>query len=196
MRSPSLPTTRVDWRRMGWAARRVLSRPGWLLVALIVAVAAPVLFAALDSPVYVRTVVLGGDLSPLDRLLALASLRPSLAAGGRTIRALLLYLTAVAVGANVAMLGYQLRHNRAGIAAGSGSAAGVALGVLGAGCASCGVAVLASALSLVGVSASLTALPLGGLEFLLLALVVAVLSIHWTARGLAAGDVEGCPIDA
>lgn len=195
MRSPSLPTARDDWRRMWWAVRAVLGRPSWLLVGLLATLAALTAFVAFDRPVYLRTVVLGGDLSVAGRLRAIADLAPTMVPGRGLLRGSFLYLTALAVGTNVAMLGYQLRHNRAGVGGGSSSVLGVVFGVLGAGCASCGLAVVASALSLSGVATGLTALPLEGVEFLLLALAVTILSIHWSSAGIATSAVDGCPVD-
>lgn len=180
---------------MAWAVGHVLRRPQWLLAALLVGVGSLVLFVTFDRAVYLRTVVIGGSLSLPGRVRALASLVPAASPGVQLVRTVLIFLTAAAVGTNVALLGYQLVHNRATVRDGSGSFVGVVFATLGAGCASCGLAVVASALSLTGVSAGLTALPFEGVEFLLVALVVTVLSIHWVASGLASGAVEGCPVD-
>ncbi|ELZ33738.1 hypothetical protein C472_14077 [Halorubrum tebenquichense DSM 14210] len=73
--------------------------------------------------------------------------------------------------------------------------AGVVLGMLGAGCASCGSAVLLGLLSLLSVSTSLLFLPLDGLEFALGVLVVLTLSIYWLADGMPGGEINGCPVD-
>lgn len=191
----SLPTAARDWRRIAWAVRHVLGSPRWLGLAIVATLGSLALFVAFDRPVYVRTVVFGGSLSPFDRIRALAGLLPTVTHATDVLRAVLVYLTAGVVGTNVALLGYQLAHDRVSVQEGSGSVVGVVLGTLGAGCASCGLAVVASALSLTGVAAGLTALPLDGVEFLLIAFGVAVLSLHWVAVGLAGADVEGCPVD-
>mgnify|MGYP000023550630 CR=1 FL=1 len=191
----SLRPARPDWRRTLRAVRRVLGRPRWAGVAIVAAAASLTLFATADSPVYVRRVVLGGSLPPLNRVRALAGLLPSPTAGEGLLRGLLLVLTAGAVGTNVALLGYHLRHGGSTLREGSGGVVGVALATLGAGCASCGVAVVASALSLSGVAAGLTALPLAGAEFLLLALAATGLSINWVAAGIDGADSEGCSVE-
>lgn len=180
---------------MAWAGQRVLGRPRWALLAVFAAVVSLTLFATFDRPVYLRTVILGGSLSPPGRIRAVASLYPALGSGEGLVRGVFLLLTAGAVGTNVAFLGYHLRHNGATVRSGSGSVAGVVLGTLGAGCASCGLAVVASALSLTGVAGGLTALPLAGVEFLVIALAVTLLSIHWVTAGIASGAVDGCPVD-
>lgn len=195
MRLPSLPTSRRDVRLTARTTGRVLRRPRWLLVAAAAATVAVTLFVAFDRPVYLRTVVFGGGLSPLDRVRALLHLLPALVPGRGLLRAVLLYLTAGAVGANVALLGYHLVHNDVSLSEGSGGLLAVALGTLGAGCAPCGLAVVASGLSLSGVAAGLTVLPLEGAEFLLAALAATGLSIHWLATGLRAGERAGCPVE-
>jgi hypothetical protein len=194
MRDLAFPT-RLDWRRTVGAVRRVLGRPRWAAVAVVAAAASLTLFATADSPVYLRRVVLGGSLSPLDRVRALAGLLPSPTAGEGLLRGVLLVLTAGTVGTNVSLLGYHLRNGGGAIRNGSGGVVGVVLATLGAGCASCGLAVVASALSLSGVAAGLTALPLAGAEFLLLALAVTGLSINWVAAGIERADIEGCPAE-
>lgn len=180
---------------MAWAGRRVLGRPQWAVVAVVAGVVSLTLFATFDRPVYLRTVILGGSLSPLGRVRALASLSPSLGPGEGLVRGVFVLLTAGAVGTNAAFLGYHLRHDGVTVRSGSGSVASVVLGTLGAGCASCGLAVVASALSLTGVAGGLTALPLAGVEFLVVALAVTLLSIHWVTTGIASGAVDGCPVD-
>ncbi|PSQ15871.1 hypothetical protein BRD00_12715 [Halobacteriales archaeon QS_8_69_26] len=190
-----IPTGRGDVLRTAGRVREVLAKPRWAALAVLAGVSAVTVFVSFDRPVYVRNVVLGGGLSPLGRARALIAVFPSLAPGDDPLRAALLYLTAGAVGTNVSLLGYHLRHDRTTVREGSGSLVGVALGTLGAGCASCGVAVGASVLSLTGVTAGLAGLPFEGLEFLVLALVVTLLSTHWVAAGLESGRVEGCPVD-
>jgi hypothetical protein len=106
-----------------------------------------------------------------------------------------LLVVAALTGVNVAMLTYHVREHGLSRGAGGGSAVGVALGVLGAGCAACGSAVLAGVLSLVGATGLLTALPLEGLEFTFLALVALVLSLYWLADGMRGGQIRGCPVD-
>lgn len=111
-----------------------------------------------------------------------------------TFQGVLLVVTALLVGLDVAMVVYHLREHALSAAQGTTSVAGVLLGTLGAGCAACGSAVLAGVLSLFGVTASLTVLPFEGLEFAALALVALVLSLFWLARGMRGGEINGCPV--
>lgn len=99
------------------------------------------------------------------------------------------------VGINIGMLVYHVREHELGASEGTGSAAGVALGILGAGCAACGSAILGGVLTLAGAGAVLTLLPLHGLEFTLLAFLAVLLSLFWIAQGMRGGEVAGCPVD-
>jgi hypothetical protein len=195
MRSLTLPTAREDWQRMGRAVADVLASPGWLAVALVASLSILSMFVAVNSPVYARAVVLGGDLSFVGRVRALASLYPLTGADGNYLRGGLLYVTAAVVGSNVAVFGSALAAGKVGVRGGSGGAVGIVFGSLGAGCAPCGLAVAASALSLTGLSAGLTVLPLGGGEFLLVALAVAVLSLHWLVDATESEAAEACEVD-
>lgn len=195
MRSPSLPTARTDWWRMARTTRAVLGRPPWLAVAVVASVFTLALFVAFTTPVYVRTVVIGGELSLWGRLRAFGTLFPLTGGSDHLTRDVLVYLTAGIVGTNVAVLGHHLKRNLVGLREGSGGLAGIALGTLGAGCAPCGMAVFAGSLSTMGLTAGLAALPLQGAEIMVVAFAVAVLSLHWVVDGTGAAEVEGCPVD-
>jgi hypothetical protein len=191
----SAPTRARDWRLMARTSRLVLSLPLYALLAVFVAVAALSTFTLSRNLGFVRAVVIfgGGDL--VGRLRALLGLYPGFAGGYSTAAATLIVLTAALVGLNVALATYHFREHGLGAREGSGSVAGVVLGVLGAGCAACGSAMLAGLLGLLGVGVGLTALPLHGLEFSLLAVGVTLLSVHWITQGMRGGQVAGCPVD-
>jgi hypothetical protein len=164
-------------------------------VAVLGAVLTVTTFAAFNSPVYVRRVVVGGDLSVVGRVRALASLYPLAGPSTYVLQDTLLYVIAAVVGTNLAVVGYHLRRNTVGLRSGTGGAFGVVVGTLGAGCAPCGAAVFAGITSVLGVTTGVSALPLKGAEFLVLSLAVAVLSLYWVADGVRMADREVCPVD-
>jgi hypothetical protein len=180
---------------MARTVRLVVSLPVYAAVAVLGTLATLSLFVVSQNLDLVSNVVLGGSLPLASRLVVYTSLYPFVGPDYTVATATVLTATAVAVGANVAVLVYHLREHRLAAPESAGSVGAVVLGTLGAGCAACGSAVLAGVLSLVGVSASLTVLPLDGLEFALLALVVAVLATHWLADGMRGGEIGGCPVD-
>lgn len=197
-----LPTRSRDWRLMGRTARLVVTVPVYGVVALLAAFVGLTLFVLSLSIDIAVNLVIGGSLPLGSRLELLASLYPFAGSEYTLGTGVLLVGVATLFGVNVAMLTYHLREHDLSVADGGGSAVGLVLGTLGAGCAACGSAIFAglfSVLSATGLvtvgSFSLTALPFEGLEFTALALLALVLSIYWLADGMRGGMVNGCPID-
>jgi len=62
------------------------------------------------------------------------------------------------------------------------STAGLILGVLGVGCASCGSIVLASLFSLLGLGGAFALLPFGGVEFAVIGLIMLVISTYYILK--------------
>lgn len=190
-----LPTRRSDWQLMGRTVRLVLSVPWYAALALVYTVLALSVFVFARNLRILQQVILFGDIPVTARLRILAEMYPGLGTAYTAEQTLLLVTTAVLVSVNLTLVTYHLLEHRVSLRGGSGGVGGVLLGTLGAGCASCGSALLVGILSLFGASGVLAALPLDGLEFALLALVLLVLSIYWTAEGLRGGTIRGCPID-
>lgn len=193
-RSVRLPTRARDWRLMARTARLVVTIPVYTVLALVAALVGLTLFV-LSQNLPLTGFLLSGSL-PLDsRLVILTEQYPFVGTNYDALQGMLLVVTAVLIGVNVAMVVYHLREHALSAAQGTTSVAGVVLGTLGAGCAACGSAVLAGILSLFGVTVSLTVLPFEGLEFAALALVALVLSVFWLARGMRGGEINGCPVE-
>ncbi|GAA0464150.1 hypothetical protein MUK72_08440 [Halococcus dombrowskii] len=192
-RSVRLPTRARDWRLMARTARLVVTIPVYAVLALVAALVGLTLFV-LSQNLPLAGFLLSGALPLGNRLVILAEQYPFVGTNYGTFQGVLLVVTALLVGLDVAMVVYHLREHALSAAQGTTSVAGVLLGTLGAGCAACGSAVLAGVLSLFGVTASLTVLPFEGLEFAALALVALVLSLFWLARGMRGGEINGCPV--
>lgn len=191
----SLPTGVRDGRLVARVLRLVLSQPAYAAVAVVAAWVSLTTFVVSQNLELFGALIVGGSLSLADRLVLLREQYPFLGTTYGTLEGVALLLVAALVGANLALLSYHVREHDLSAAGGGGSAVGVALGVLGAGCAACGSALLAGVLSLVGGSGLVLALPLEGLEVSLLALVVLGLSTYWVADGMRGGAVAGCPIE-
>lgn len=192
--SLDLPTSRDDWRLVGRTVRLVLGDPRYATLAATVAIVAAVLMAIAPNLAFNVDVVLLGDL-PLSTKMNAVLIQLPFFGPAEPIRGALLYTTAAFVGANVALLAYHLLEHQVSVAGGSGSAAGVVLGTLGAGCAACGPAILAGVIGLLGGASLLAALPYDGLEFSALAIAVLVLSMYWLADGMRGGEIRGCPVE-
>ena len=190
-----LPTTRSDVRLVARTARLVLSLPAYALFALVVWVVTLSAFVLSQNLALVGDVVVGGLLPPAARLRILAELYPFVGTSYSVLSGSALVVVAALTGVNLAMVAYHVREHGLSAEGSGGSAAGVVLGALGAGCAACGSAVLAGVLSLVGASGLALLLPLDGVEFALLASLALVLSMYWLADGMRGGEIGGCPVD-
>lgn len=190
-----LPTRRRDWRLMGRTVHLVLSLPKYTLLAVSYALLTLSVFVFARNLDILQQVILSGEIPLTARLQIFVEMFPGIGSAYTTEQTVLLVTTAALVGVNLTLITYHLLEHRGSLRGGSGSVGGVVLGTLGAGCASCGSALLVGVLSLFGASGVLAALPLDGLEFALLALVLLVLSIYWTAEGLRGGTIRGCPIE-
>lgn len=189
-----LPTTADDWRLAARAVRLVNGSPGYATLSLVAGFAGLNLFVVSQNIDLFLSVVVYGDLPLSARLSVLVGLYPFIGTAFTFVESAVLIAVAALFGVNLSMLTYQLLENSVSLRDGSGSAAGMVLGVLGAGCAACGTAVLAGILSLVGAAGVTTLLPLEGMEFSLVALGLLVLSVYWIADGMRGGEVRGCPV--
>jgi hypothetical protein len=190
----SLPTSRADWRLLGRTLRLVLGIPTYAALAVLMSALGLTVFVFSQNLAFVEF-VLTGPLSLADRLDSLLRLYPFLGNFFELPTELVLVGVSLLVGANIAMVAYHFREHGFGVAESGGSAVGVFLGVLGAGCAACGSAILVGVLSLFGATGLLTVLPLEGQEFSLIAALFLVLSMYWLADGMRGGEIRGCPID-
>lgn len=189
----AVPTRRADWARMGRETGRTLRSPAYAAVALAATLAVLAATVAVLNWRLVADFVLGGGLPVSERLLLFAALFPFVNLAYGTLESLLLTVVAVAVGANAAVAVRHLRVAGASPGATGSGAVGLAAGVLGAGCPTCGQALLVGVLSMAGATGALGALPLGGTELLVVALLPVAVSLHWLARGLRTAR-EGCSV--
>ena len=194
-RTVDLPTEADDLRLMLRTVRLVLSAPLYALLGAGGAAVGLSLFVLAQNTDLLFDVIVGGDL-PLDaRLTVLVNLYPYLGTAFEPMTEALLVVTALLFGVNVALLGYHLAREGVSLKSGTGSATGMVLGTLGAGCVACGTAVLSGVFALFGAAGVLTLLPLDGNEFTVLALLSLVVSIYWLADGMRGGEVDGCPVE-
>lgn len=195
LRGVRLPSSRADVRLVARTARLVLSLPGYALVAAVTALVTLSAFVLSQNLALVGDVVVGGSLPVVARLRVLLELYPFVGTSYGLVSGTALLVVAALTGVDIAMVAYHVREHGLSPRGSGGSAAGVVLGALGAGCAACGSAVLAGVLSLVGASGLALLLPFEGVEFAALAAVALVLSMYWLADGMRGGTVAGCPVD-
>ncbi|XGI83200.1 hypothetical protein ACEU6E_07915 [Halorutilales archaeon Cl-col2-1] len=193
--SLTVPKRKDDFRLMARTARLVLSIPAYAVLAAVAGfVGLNVLVISQNMALFLDTVVTGS--LPLGaRLGILQGLYPFVSPSYPFVMSTFIVGVAGLFGVNLSMLAYHFKENGVSVREGSGSAVGLFLGVLGAGCAACGTAVLAGILSVFGVVGGLAFLPFDGVEFSVLAALALLVSVYWIADGMRGGEVAGCPVD-
>jgi len=190
-----LPTTAEDWRLVARTVRLVNTVPTYAFLSVTGGFVGLNVFVVSQNLDLFFGVIASGSLPLSARASVLVGLYPVIGTAFTAVESALLLCVAALFGVNLSMLTYQFREGGVSVHDGSGSVAGIALGILGAGCAACGTAVLAGILSLVGAAGVATLLPLEGMEFLLLALLLLILSVYWLADGMRGGRIQGCPVE-
>jgi hypothetical protein len=188
-----LPTRRRDWRLVARTVRLVLGIPAYAALAVVLGAVALSVFT-LSQNLSVLGFALSGTVSAGAAVGILLDQFPVLGPRYDLVTGSALVLIAAMVGVNLALVTYHVREHGLSAEGSGGSAVGVFLGLLGAGCAACGSAILVGVLSLVGAAGLATALPLDGLEFSGLAVVILFLSTYWLADGMRGGEIRGCPV--
>lgn len=114
----------------------------------------------------------------------LSSLVGSIATNFTVYSAFALVTLALLFGANVSLFAYgvSLRHH--GHTSAVASACGLASGMLGVGCATCGTFVITPLLTLMGAGGLLATLPFGGEEFIIVGIGLLGLSLLLTMKRL------------
>lgn len=189
-----VPTRRQDWRLVLRTVRLVLGIPRYALLSVVLTILALSVFT-LSQNLSVVDFALSGTVSTMDAGRILLDQFPVIGPRYDPITGGALVLIAAMVGANLSLVTYHVREHGLSAEGGGGSAVGVVLGLLGAGCAACGSAILIGILSLFGVAGLATLLPFDGLEFSALAVIVLALSTYWIAEGMRGGEIRGCPVD-
>lgn len=190
-----LPTGRQDIRLMLRTVRLVLSIPTYAAFAIVVAWVSLTAFSLTQNLTLVTDLIIGGSLPLSERLILIREQYPFLGTNYSVINGTALVGVVALIGANLALVLYHFLEHDLSASGSGGSMVGVALGLVGAGCAACGSALLLGVLSLFGASGLLLVLPLGGLELSLLAVGALLLSTYWLADGMRGGRIQGCPID-
>lgn len=189
-----LPTTRTDWRLLARTIRLVLSIPAYAALAGLITGLALTGFVVTQNLELVVFTLTGGLPLP-NRLTILLALYPFLGTTYSGLTGVAVLVVAGLVGVDLALVAFYVREHRLAVPESSGSAVGITLGLLGAGCAACGSTILAGIFSLLGATSLLALLPFEGLEFSGLAGLALLLSMFWLADGMRGGSVRGCPIE-
>ncbi len=157
------------------AATKVLRTPMYILLAILVSSFALWAVILIPHAALLEDMFLSPALSWGDKFSFVLNLF-SITHGNFTVFSFsYTVVIALLLGLNVTWLTFYIMRARVGVRRFSGSGwqiGGLVSGVLGMGCAACGVAVLAAILQLIGAAWIITYMPLHGAEFALLAIVI------------------------
>ena len=181
------------------ALRQVFTDIKYILVAVTAALGVFILATWLPNLGLVWQISVSSSVSLADKVQVLAALIGSIGTNFTAFSALTTIAVAVLFGTNLAMMVYYLKWRKKFIrqAAQAGAAAsvgGLAGGLFGIGCASCGTFVLGPVLSFAGASGLIALLPFGGQEFGVLAAGMLGFSIFLIAKKI--GEPLACPVGA
>ncbi len=177
---PALPSSRADWRRMGQAARLVLSIPRYMALAGGVTV---LVLSLLVVGLNLWTVMPAVTLQlPLElRLRILHRLYPFVGTAFGRLEAALLVAAAVTLGVAAAMITHESVRQLAMDAQGDDAGFGWARCWFVVACAACASTLLVAILPVFGVVRPSVLLPMDGIEFTVPALIASLLSLHRVA---------------
>jgi hypothetical protein len=168
--------------------KRVFGDPRYLVVALASAVFVFIFATWLPNLSLAWQVIASASVPLAVKVQILSGLVGSIATNFTLFSALSLITIALLFGANVAMVAYRLNVRRQIIDPGQSGVAtslgGLASGLAGVGCGTCGTFVLGPVLSLVGAGGLLSLLPFGGEELTILGICMLALSLHLAGKGL------------
>jgi hypothetical protein len=173
------------------AFKKVFRNIQYLTIAFTIAASIFVLSLWLPNLKLIWQIIISSTASLTDKLAILLGLLGSIKTNFTVFSAFYTIAIAVLFGINVAMIVYYIKQRRkfnrqSGIVISTG---GLASGILGISCASCGFFLLTSVLPLVGMGGLFAFLPLGGQEFGILGVVILCVSTFLTAKTIQTGFV-------
>lgn len=160
----------------------VFRRPGFVVLALLVAFIIFAVAVLLPNFSFVRFTLFESTFTFLDKVKILFTSLGAFKTGLTLEAQITTLIIAPLAGINIAMLAYYFKKRAAGIKMAGSSIFGIIGSFLGIGCASCGSVILSS---LVGISATagiVTFLPLNGAEFGILGIAAVIYSTYVVAK--------------
>lgn len=163
---------------------------------LLAATSALVVFALqvwLPNLGLIWSVVVSGSLAPIDKVGFLWASLGAIGTNFTLLGASLAVVVSLLFGLNVALTVAYFRVSLDNRSVGALSMAGLLAAVVGVGCSACGAVVLSALVGVTATAAVVARLPLGGQELNLLAVLILVASVAFTARRLSQPVVCAVP---
>lgn len=175
---------------MSKTLRDVLSKPGYLLLALVVS------FLIFSLAVWLRNLPFLGMIltSPIfsipDKLILFVKFLGGIATNVTRFSAFLIISMSTLFGVNAALFAYYLIQQRhMPRKEGAGAVGAFISSMFGVGCASCGSFLLGSVLALFGATGLIAFLPFRGEEFSMLSIILLSLSLVWISKAIQTSKV-------
>lgn len=177
-----LPTSKKDIHTVLQVCRIVFSQPSYVILTILCVPIIMLLFVIPGNFSSLIDLILSNNIPVLTRVEILIESIPLFGkAGYGSVQIFLLHVTAIIISVNLSLFTHHLYNQGLSLKRGLEGGIGTIFGVLGASCASCTSTLLPSLLGLLGLSGVLSVLPLEGAEFLIVAIIIALLSVYWTA---------------
>ena len=173
--------------RKAWESlyHEILCSPTYIVLALILSTLVFVFSVWLPNWELIRNVVFSSNTAFFDKITFLWNSLGAITTNFSGSSATLLVVISVLFGLNISLTVYYFKRRITFQKAGGMSVAGMLVGLIGIGCASCGSVILATFLG-VGAAAAFTGfLPFGGQEFSILAIIILVVSLYITGKKIA-----------
>lgn len=170
--------------------RDVLSKPGYLLLALIVSFLIFSLAVWLRNLPFLETILTSSAFSIPDKIILFIKFLGGIATNITPFSAFLIISMSILFGVNAALFAYYLiQQRKMPRKEGVGIVGAFVSGIFGVGCSSCGSFLLGSVLASFGASGLIASLPLRGEEFSILSIILLLLSIIWVSKGIQKSKV-------
>ena len=173
--------------RKAWESlyHEILCSPKYILLALILSTLVFVFSVWLPNFGLIRDFVFSSNTAFFDKIAFLWNSLGAISTNFNGPSAIILVVISVLFGLNISLTVYYLKRRITFQKAGGMSIAGMLVGLIGIGCASCGSVILATFLG-VGAAAAFTGfLPFGGQEFSFLAIIILLWSLYVTGKKIA-----------
>lgn len=172
--------------------KRIFRLPQYIFIALFSSSAILVISIWLPNLGLVKNVILSNTIATSDKMLFLWNSLGAIQTNFTLFSASLLISVSILVGLNMSMMVYYFKQRIAFQKSSGTGIAGLFLGFIGVGCASCGSILLSSIIGVGAAASFIGFLPFKGLEFSFLSIAILIFSFYITAK--KASDPLVCKI--
>lgn len=172
--------------------KKIFRSPQYIFVALFSSGTIFLISIWLPNLGLIKNVILSNNIDASDKMLFLWNSIGAIQTNFTLLSAFLLIFVSILVGLNMGIMVYYFKQRIAFRKASGSGIAGLLLGFVGVGCASCGSILLSSLIGVAAAASFIGFLPFKGLEFSFLSILILIFSLYITAK--KASDPLVCKI--